>query len=154
MAANLGKRKRQRNAPAECDADDTRDDEATRALFQRAFEKRFKALATKPLNTATKSAKVELEDESDSQGSDWEGLSDESEDAVQIVDYTRSDEKTDDSAVVDRSLEKLFMVSCAAQALPQAVLMFHSLRSPPDRKTRQQKRWPRRQRLRMTEQRA
>jgi hypothetical protein len=111
MATNLGKRKRQGKPSVEDDADDPRDDAATRALFQRAFEKKFKALETKPLNRDTNSSKVELDVESDSEESDWEGLSDESQNAVQIVDYTQSNGKTDDGAIVDKSLEKLFMVS-------------------------------------------
>jgi 5-methylcytosine-specific restriction endonuclease McrBC regulatory subunit McrC len=117
MSTKLGKRKRQVIASVKQDAEDTRDEEATRALFQRAFEKKFKALAAKPLNTNTKSSKVEVEVESGSQESDWEGLSDESEDAVQIVDYTHANERTDDSAVADKSLEKLFMVSLPAEAI-------------------------------------
>ncbi|KAK3676478.1 pre-rRNA processing and 40S ribosomal subunit assembly [Recurvomyces mirabilis] len=86
MAVTLGKRKRyveSREDEAEVDLD-----AEARALFQRAFEAKFNALE-KPVVISQPEVEEDDSEELDgeSEGSDWGGLSDGGDVAVQVIDH-------------------------------------------------------------------
>ncbi|KAK4961097.1 pre-rRNA processing and 40S ribosomal subunit assembly [Elasticomyces elasticus] len=85
MAVTLGKRKR-RNVPAPDDDQDSADEGAARALFQRAFEAKFKPLpeSVKIQSQAAPLEAVEFDDEDEA--SDWSGLSDD-EAKVEVIKH-------------------------------------------------------------------
>jgi hypothetical protein len=92
MAPALGKRKRQAARQA---ADDHQDDENTSLLEQEAQEilRRHFEAKFKPLPQVQKKADVvdeEQLEESSVEGSEWGGILDEEQDAVQIVEHTDS----------------------------------------------------------------
>ncbi|KAK3652474.1 pre-rRNA processing and 40S ribosomal subunit assembly [Elasticomyces elasticus] len=85
MAVTLGKRKR-RDVPAPDDDQDSADEGAARALFQRAFEAKFKPLpeSVKIQPQAAPLEAVELDDEDEA--SDWSGLSDD-EAKIEVIKH-------------------------------------------------------------------
>ncbi|KAK3620684.1 pre-rRNA processing and 40S ribosomal subunit assembly [Elasticomyces elasticus] len=85
MAVTLGKRKR-RDVPAPDDDQDSADEGAARALFQRAFEAKFKPLpeSVKIQSQVALPEAVELDDEDEA--SDWSGLSDD-EAKVEVIKH-------------------------------------------------------------------
>ena len=110
MPTTLGKRKRRMPKAAEEDqraGSDEPDDSGLVAqeIFRRHFEAQFK-----PLPVAQKPAKPveeEVEDESEDT-SDWDGISDNGENDVQVVEHT--DAKSQMAAMSKEEL-KSFMVS-------------------------------------------
>ncbi|EME82472.1 uncharacterized protein MYCFIDRAFT_138302 [Pseudocercospora fijiensis CIRAD86] len=94
MSATLGKRKRRaepaKKAAATVDSDSEGDNEA-RALFQKAFEAKFKPLEVQPVRDENSDG--EDSDDHDNENvdeSDWGGIS-EDEDAVEIVEHAQPD---------------------------------------------------------------
>ncbi|KAK5706706.1 pre-rRNA processing and 40S ribosomal subunit assembly [Elasticomyces elasticus] len=85
MALTLGKRKR-RDVPAPDDDQDSADEGAARALFQRAFEAKFKPLpeSVKIQSQVALPEAVEFDDEDEA--SDWSGLSDD-EAKVEVIKH-------------------------------------------------------------------
>lgn len=117
MAVTLGKRKRRTDVRAGSPAaeDASSDDETARALFQRAFEAKFK-----PLEKAVIQNGEDGEDESEDDGeleedSDWSGLS-EGEEEVQIVEATHPSRP---DAHEMKAIKKSFMVS-SIEGIPAA----------------------------------
>ncbi|KAF2170884.1 hypothetical protein M409DRAFT_18856 [Zasmidium cellare ATCC 36951] len=102
MAVTLGKRKRRAYVRSEeprqreRSRSDSEDDETARALFQRAFEAKFR-----PLELSKKTESRDEDDESDDldddEGleSDWSGLS-EDEDAVEVVELSQPNVDAED----------------------------------------------------------
>ncbi|KAK5115913.1 hypothetical protein LTR62_000369 [Meristemomyces frigidus] len=91
MAVTLGKRKQRKASEADVNVDNS--DAQARALFQRAFEAKFRRLDTPVI--ATKQPEL-LEDEDEDEDvlvdggegdTDWSGLSEEDELSVQVVDH-------------------------------------------------------------------
>lgn len=83
MAASIGKRKRQTDDNGS--EDGSEDEQALRARFQKAFETKFKPLS--PSEHPTQIEEPEpIEEDSESEGSEWDGLSDEDV-LVQVVDH-------------------------------------------------------------------
>lgn len=112
MAVTLGKRKRRADAESGSSARRSRsesdeDDDTARALFQRAFEAKFK-----PLEKSTRPVSDDEDDEEDGQSgeedaeSDWSGVSDE-ENAVEVVEHSQPEFNRDDEG---NSGKKAFMV--------------------------------------------
>ncbi|KAK4501539.1 hypothetical protein PRZ48_007348 [Zasmidium cellare] len=98
MAVTLGKRKRRAEVKAEqprkrerswsrSESEDD-DDETARALFQRAFEKKFQPLEVTKSTSRDEEDESEDGDEDDGLESDWSGLS-EDEDAVEVVELSQ-----------------------------------------------------------------
>lgn len=105
MAVTLGKRKRR--VAVRGDNDQSSNEEAdARALFQRAFEAKFKPLEqNEKLEKATQ--QVDPNDaEGDGTGSDWDGFS-EDESNVHVVEHAVVGDALDDDA---RAEMKAFMV--------------------------------------------
>lgn len=122
MAVTLGKRKRQTEAKPDirkkCDHNDSEDeDEGTaRALFQRAFEAKFKPLETKP-KPIEEPSEDEVDDESDGDSA-WNGLSeDEEETQVEIVQHAEPTISDD----MDRIFERKAFMSSKPPKLDDAV---------------------------------
>ena len=105
MAVTLGKRKRREVTGNDGESSDSSDTDA-RALFQRAFEAKFKPLKVEPVK-APHAPEVEGVDAGDDSESDWNGLSD-SEGAVEVIELGPSDGIKDELARLDM---KAFMVS-------------------------------------------
>ena len=99
---SLGKRKRQE------DGDDSNgEDEGTmRALFQRAFEAKFKPLEVSNLPSSEPSAGEEDSPIEDALESDWTGLSGD-EEIVEVVAHSTNDTEDGDIAIREK---KAFMV--------------------------------------------
>lgn len=96
MAVKLGKRKRSEVAtkeqpPAPQSDSDSDDDRATaRALFQKAFEARFKPLEIKPVEQ-NDALDEEPEDEEDTESrSDWSGITSD-EDEIEVIEHVQPD---------------------------------------------------------------
>ncbi|TKA78052.1 hypothetical protein B0A55_02124 [Friedmanniomyces simplex] len=110
MAVTLGKRKRRDILVAESEQEHIDDDDA-RALFQRAFEAKFKPLeeTVRPIDRpeAVPSDHALNEGDDEDRTSDWNGLSD--DDArVEVVEHDTADEAGDQLA---RQEQKAFMSS-------------------------------------------
>lgn len=112
MAVTLGKRKRRAEVVSESPARKARDtesedDDTARALFQRAFEARFKPLEKResPLSD-DEDDEEDIASEDDDVESDWSGLSGD-EDAVEVVEHSQPNYVSDE---VDGG-KKRFMVS-------------------------------------------
>ncbi|KAK4570032.1 pre-rRNA processing and 40S ribosomal subunit assembly [Recurvomyces mirabilis] len=127
MVVTLGKRKRhveRREDETEVDSD-----AEARALFQRAFEAKFNALE-KPV--VISQPEVEEDDseglDGESEGSDWGGLSDDEDVAVQVVDHGNSDSM---STEMTREELRAFMSSKP----PSAADLVKSNRPPAKPKT-------------------
>lgn len=99
MAVILGKRKRLAEKKPEPsrpkkkvqESDESGDDDEARALFQRAFEKKFQPLeksATPLEEESGKDLEEPSDSESDEDGSDWSGLSG-GEDVVEVVEHAK-----------------------------------------------------------------
>ena len=112
MAVTLGKRKRAAGAHQDGNSDDS--DAEARALFQRAFEAKFKAL-DKPV--VVKQQEVEEDDsedrDDDDDESDWDGLPDDESGRVQVIDHGASN---DMSSEMTREELKAFMVGSSELA--------------------------------------
>jgi hypothetical protein len=109
MAIALGKRKRRADAEGSGDGGNGADDDNVRALFQRAFEAKFKPLEKKEkLNEAS-----ETDEDSDSgddgDEDDWDGFSDEEEGGTVEVIQHDGGKNVDDERI--RREKKLFMSS-------------------------------------------
>ena len=85
MAVALGKRKRTETKREESRQSNDEDARA-RALFQRAFEAKFKPLEKKPVKAPTPPVESEDDDDDDESDSDWSGISD-GEDALEVVEH-------------------------------------------------------------------
>lgn len=102
MAVTLGKRKRREQIRDECDRSSGEED--ARALFQRAFEAKFKPLEEKPVEASPIADAHEAED--DDFESDWVGLS-EDEGIVQVIEHAVTNDTLDEEG---RAEMKAFMV--------------------------------------------
>jgi hypothetical protein len=105
MAVTLGKRKRTsraRNDVWDSDSDDVK----ARALFQRAFEARFKPLSVEQRATNLEVSKS-LNDEPETDESDWDGFENDGEGTVQVVDHGGT---IDNDEILQREEFKAFMV--------------------------------------------
>jgi hypothetical protein len=117
MAPTLGKRKRVTRAELEqpsrspspsSDASDA-GEEDLQAIFQRAFEAKFKPLPAEPKKPKIEKVEVEEDDGADEEESDWSGISDAEEDSVQVIEYKDARRTRDDDA--ERAEMKAFMSS-------------------------------------------
>jgi hypothetical protein len=102
----LGKRKRRtprKERKGESEESDTEELDA-QEIFRRHFEAQFKPLPA--TQKSLKPADEELEDESEDD-SDWDGISDEEENAVQVVEHTEAQART---AAMSKEELKSFMV--------------------------------------------
>lgn len=94
MVVTLGKRKRQTEAAKEvvpAPGSDSEDDAKARALFQKAFEAKFKPLDVQPVRAAESSEDdIEDEDADGDEESDWSGVSG-GEDEVEIIEHAQPD---------------------------------------------------------------
>lgn len=95
MAVTLGKRKRRaepekKKVAATVDSDSENEVEA-RALFQKAFEARFKPLEVQPVRNED-SDDIDSDDRDDESAdeSDWDGIP-EDEDVVEVVEHAQPD---------------------------------------------------------------
>lgn len=112
MATTLGKRKRR---TAKATEDGRQDDEdatllelKAQEIFRRHFEARFKPLPqveTKALETKAATEKLEVDSEEDSE---WGGISDGDEAAVQVVEHTDAQSRI---ATMSKEEVKSYMVS-------------------------------------------
>lgn len=123
MAMTIGKRKR--SVPPEDVADGSEDEDAMRARFQKAFEKKFKPLEVskvpaKEIDEESEDSEdfesdddleVNEEDDEDDEECDWSGLSDD-ENHVEVVDYNATKRSTEDEDTQRRE-KKAFMVAAA-----------------------------------------
>jgi hypothetical protein len=95
MASMLGKRKRRTPEISKRDRDESGESDASgldaQEIFRRHFEAQFK-----PLLVARKSLKLVAEESADEseEGSDWEGISEDEENAVQVVEHTEAHART------------------------------------------------------------
>lgn len=129
MAIALGKRKRtapvaRPNPPARSNNesdDDSQDEAAARALFQRAFEAKFKALETKPIGNGRAEPVEESEEEDESEESDWDGIEESEGEEVQVVDYAQLDAKPKEDGGIVMPDRKAFMVSRCAPEVSCAI---------------------------------
>ncbi|KAK5680974.1 pre-rRNA processing and 40S ribosomal subunit assembly [Elasticomyces elasticus] len=112
MAVTLGKRKR-RDVPAPDDDQDSADEGAARALFQRAFEAKFKPLpeSVKIQSQVALPEAVEFDDEDEA--SDWSGLSDD-EAKVEVIKH----DVTDAGEQLTKQELKAFMSSKPPATIP------------------------------------
>lgn len=101
MAVTLGKRKRRPEVTREeppakvrSSSESEEDDDTARALFQRAFEAKFKPLEIKKIEPKAEDEADELEDDEDLE-SDWSGLS-EDEDAIEVIEHSQPNVNSDD----------------------------------------------------------
>lgn len=115
MATNLGKRKRRTEEKAIASRDESSQSESEeldpQEIFRRHFEAQFK-----PLPVVQK-APVYVESESDNESGDesnWDGISDEEEDGVQVVEHANEASRV--GAMSKEELKK-FMV-CPSPSAP------------------------------------
>lgn len=113
MAVSIGKRKRQEDEDES--GNSVEDEVAMRALFQRAFEAKFKPLersnaALRETERNEETSDIEVEDESD-----WSGLSEDEE----LRETIHHDASQDSGHDVQRRERKAFMVS---SRLPMLIL--------------------------------
>lgn len=101
MAISPGKRKRQDDEGDR--ANSSEDEDAMRALFQRAFEAKFRPLER---TVSEREPESELEDEHEIIESDWSGLPSDDEQIETIQHKTASTENND----LQRHQRKAFMV--------------------------------------------
>ncbi|KAJ9662959.1 pre-rRNA processing and 40S ribosomal subunit assembly [Coniosporium apollinis] len=112
MAVTLGKRKRvgretvSRIETAPQDAPNDSDQEDLQAIFRRHFEAKFKPLAApaKPKKEAVDHIAEELTEGE----SDWDGISEDEEAPVEIIEHSTS---TDAASLLDKQAQKAFMSS-------------------------------------------
>ncbi len=122
MAVTLGKRKRaelEQHEKTEKDPQgdsDAPEGEDLQAIFRRHFEAKFKPLPTpaKPKEEAID----DLEEELTENESDWEGISEDEEAAVEIVEHSGF---TDASSLLDRQAQKAFMVRHTSVPFAEAI---------------------------------
>ena len=87
MAMSMGKRKREDD---EGDSeDDTEDGSNMKALFQKAFEAKFKPLPPPETRPSYEEQPVPDEDSNDSDESEWDGLPEDNE-QVEVIDHDAS----------------------------------------------------------------
>lgn len=104
MAMSIGKRKRQEENP---DADSGSEDEgAMRARFQQAFESKFHPLELSKARKRNPEPDPGVEDDLESEESDWSGFADD-EDVVEIIDRHT---KPSEDQQLQRHEERAFMV--------------------------------------------
>jgi hypothetical protein len=111
MAQTLGKRKRagpetiKNNRKSKVDDAKDNFDLDAQEIFRRHFEAQFKPLQV--VNKATKAVKEDLENESDEE-SEWDGISEEEETSVQVIEHTDAQARM---ATMSKEQLKAFMVS-------------------------------------------
>lgn len=103
MAVAIGKRKRQEGA--ENSDVNSEDEDAARALFQRAFEAKFKPLAHSESTVKKHEPDLSEQKQESDDESEWNGLS-EDEEPVETVRHDNSQYTTQDA----RHERKAFMV--------------------------------------------
>ena len=114
MAVSIGKRKREQNDDGS-DAG-SGDEDAMRALFQKAFEAKFKPLPPKePQNDPDQQCEAGEISENSASSEEWDGLSDEDE-PVQIISHNES---SPESPVDQAHERRSFMVSRSKEHLEQ-----------------------------------
>ncbi|KAK5167404.1 pre-rRNA processing and 40S ribosomal subunit assembly [Saxophila tyrrhenica] len=101
MAASSGKRKRDNSN------DDSEDEGALRARFQKAFEAKFRPLDIKKPSPPPEPDEDDHEDDEESEASDWEGLSDD-EREVEVIQHGSA--RSPDAMAIERE-KKAFMSS-------------------------------------------
>lgn len=110
MATTLGKRKRRSHKSTEHgrkdDEDDTLLELNAQEIFRRHFEARFKPLPQAEKN-ALKAIEEQLEVKSE-EDSEWDGISDGDESAVQVVEHADAQSRM---ATMSKEEVKSFMVS-------------------------------------------
>lgn len=106
MAVSIGKRKRQEDEDDK--KGDSGDEDAMRALFQRAFEAKFKPLERTVVTFPEPQNEAEFDeaDNSDGTDSDWSGLSGD-QDPLETIQYSVSHA---DNLDVQRNERRAFMV--------------------------------------------
>ncbi|KAF1831197.1 hypothetical protein BDW02DRAFT_601001 [Decorospora gaudefroyi] len=99
MAPTLGKRKRvtreelerpSRSASPSSGSGEDSGAEDLQAIFQRAFEAKFKPLPIEPKKPKIEETRIEEEDEDSEQAeaeSDWSGISSADDDAIEVIEY-------------------------------------------------------------------
>ena len=115
MAVALGKRKR-RVREQERQSDTESEKEDIQAVFQRAFEARFKPLERR--HTAKESEDPLPEDAHQETESDWDGIHSEDE-AVRVVEYSGLTDRREGGEVSKHDM-KAFMV-CSILLLPSFI---------------------------------
>jgi hypothetical protein len=108
MASMLGKRKRRTIEISKGDRDESGESDASGLDVQEIFRRHFEA-QFKPLPAAQKSLKPVAEESADEseEDSDWEGISDDEENAVQVVEHTEAQAR---AAAMSKEELKSFMV--------------------------------------------
>jgi len=108
MASMLGKRKRRTPDIPKGDRDESGESDASGLDAQEIFRRHFETQFT-PLPAVQKSLKPVAEESADEseEGSDWEGISEDEENAVQVVEHTEAHART---AAMSKEELKSFMV--------------------------------------------
>jgi hypothetical protein len=108
MASMLGKRKRRTPDIPKGDRDESGESDASGLDAQEIFRRHFETQFT-PLPAVQKSLKPVAEESADEseEGSDWEGISEDEQNAVQVVEHTEAHART---AAMSKEELKSFMV--------------------------------------------
>jgi hypothetical protein len=118
MASMLGKRKRRTPEITKKDREQSEESDSSRLDAQEIFRRHFEA-QFKPLPVAQKSSKQvaeEPDDESEKEP-DWDGISDDQENGVPVVEHTEAQART---AAMSKEELKSFMVISVSHYLDNA----------------------------------